>query len=191
MSREITQGGQSAIRLKPDAAILAQALAAQNEVRIEFQTNSYSAVFLDLPAEAVLNRLKLASAASVPANHLGSSAAAKEGSGTGPDDPAITFAVNGAEHGLPLRRLNGLMPALDSGSIVTLGISWLTAAEEEALSAVLANQGAELTGSPVAFSMERNGKPVESLNNRSTNMYLNKSLPLPPPLTRFQLRLSG
>lgn len=181
VSREITTGGQSVIRLKPDAAILAQALAAQNEVRIEFQTDRYSAVFLDLPAEALLNRLKLASAASTPANNSGTSAAAAEGFGTGPDAPAITLAVNGAVHQLPLRGFDGFMPALDSGSIVTLGISWPTAAEREVLSAVLANQGAELTGSPVAFSMERNGKPVESLSDRQTSIYLNKTLPLPSP----------
>lgn len=181
MSLETTQGGQPAIRLKPDASVLAQALAAQNEIRIEFQTDSYSAVFLDLPAEALLNRLKLASAANTPANHPETSAAA-----TGPDDPAITFTVNGAGHQLPLRGLNGLIPALDSGSIVTLGISWLTAAEMEALSTVLANQGAELTGSPVAFSIERDGKPVESLSNRNTNVYLNKTLPLTSPADPLQ-----
>lgn len=186
MSRETNQDGQPAIRLKPDAAILAQALAAQNEVRIEFQTDSHSAVFLDLPAEALLDRLKLASAASAPANHPGTSAADEEEIGTGPDDPTITFAVNGAEHQLPLRGINGLIPALDSVSIVTLGISWPTAAEIEALSAALAGQGAELTGSPVAFSMERNGKPVESLSNRYTNMYFNKTLPLPSPADPLQ-----
>lgn len=187
-SRETAKDGRPAIRLKPDAALLAQAFAAKNEVRAEFQADSsVPVVYLDLPGAVLLDKLKQTAAVSATGGNSGTvntswgtintnSTISANTSG-----PAVIFAVNGAEHHLPLRWLNGLKPALEPGMVVTLGIAGAASAAVNDLRAVLAQQGAELIGSPVAFSVEVNGEPVESLNSTFSSKYLGKTLPLPAP----------
>lgn len=185
MSREVAKDGRPAIRLKPDAVLLAQAFTAKHEVRVELQTDSsVPVVYLDLPGAALLDKLKQTTAASAMRDNSGAANASGDTINTisaNTSGPAVIFAVNGAEHQLPLRWLNGLTPALESDMKVTLGIAWPASAAVNDLRAVLAQQGAELIGSPIAFSIEVNGEPVESLNNAFSSRYLGKTLPLPAP----------
>jgi hypothetical protein len=160
MAQETTAEGQFAIRLKPDASALAQAFAANHEVRMEFQADS-PAVYLDLPGKALVDMLKQTEA--------------------GESGRVITFAVNGTVFQLPLRWLNGFTPKLDTDSTVTIVIQQAAPSTVSSLSAALAQQKAELIGSPVSFSIEINGQPSESLRNRYTNMYMKKTIALPAP----------
>lgn len=184
-SRETAKDGRPAIRLKPDAALLAQAFAAKNEVRAEFQADSsVPVVYLDLPGAVLLDKLKQTAAVSATGGNSGTANTSGDTISTisaNTSGPAVIFAVNSAEHHLPLRWLNGLKPALEPGMVVTLGIIWPASAAVNDLRAVLAQQGAELIGSPVAFSVEVNGEPVESLNSTFSSKYLGKTLPLPAP----------
>ncbi|MCA1295218.1 S-layer homology domain-containing protein [Paenibacillus sp. alder61] len=159
-SRETTTDGQTAIRLKPDASALARVFTANHEVLMEYQADDTPAVYLDLPGKFLVDMLKRAD--------------------TIESGYSITFKVNGTGFQLPLHWLNGSRPALDPDSVVTIGVRQPAPTIVGNLSAVLAQRGAKLIESPVAFSVEINGQPTEeSIPNGQANRYWNKTIALP------------
>jgi len=158
-SRETTTDGQTAMRLKPDASALARVFTANHEVLMEYQADDTHAVYLDLPGNFLVDVLKRADA--------------------GESGYSITFKVNGTGFQFPLHWLNGIRPVLDTDSVVTIGIRQAAPSIVGNLSAVLAQRGAKLIGSPVAFSVEINGQPTESIPNGQVNRYWKKTIALP------------
>lgn len=158
-SRGTTTDGQPAIRLNPEASALAQVFTANREVLMEYQADDTPAVYLDLPGEFLLGMLKRADA--------------------GESGYSITFKVNSTGLKMPLHWLNGIKPALDTDSVVTIGIRQAAPSTGSKLSAVLAQRGAKLIGSPVVFAVEINGQPIKNIPNGQANWYWNKTIALP------------
>lgn len=172
MSSETTADAQKAIRLKPDAASLITAFTASRELLIRLDDSSSPVVYLDLPGEALLDMLKQSEPNAM--------------------NQGITLAVNNVSYPLPLDRLHNLGPALDVNTVVTMVIDQADASTVSRLEAVLAEQGTKLIGSPVTFSLEINGQPLDSLQNMNTSTSINTplhpkrsmSLPFPVDPTR-------
>ncbi|SFE40753.1 S-layer homology domain-containing protein [Paenibacillus algorifonticola] len=148
---ETAADGQPAIRLKPDAVPLVQAFASSEEVLIKFN-DSRPVVFIDLPAEVLLNVLRKQPGA------------------------AIAIEVNGSGYQLPLHTLKNMK---DSG-IVTIAIGKASPDTVSSLSAAVAKQGFELIGSPVDFSLYMNGQLAEGFNEVYTERVLSLSSPVDP-----------
>ncbi|MNW29157.1 Endo-1,4-beta-xylanase A precursor [compost metagenome] len=166
MSSETTADAQEAIRLKPDASSLIKAFAANRELLIRLDDNSSPVVYLELPGEALLEMLKRSEASAM--------------------DYGITLAANNVSYPLSLDRLSDLGPVLDANTVVTMIIRQADASTVNRLETVLAQQGANLIGSPVTFSLEINGQTSDSLQNRSTSintpLYPKRSMSLPFPV---------